>query len=137
MPLPYLLPHSKYFASIMGHAKVVEFLLENGADINSIAASEVSAMWLAASEGRSDVMKILAKYNADATNTRVDGITALMTAAVSKFKTISCAETDDVSLWGNLRRSIVYNISQNFIDFLPYLYVKLVSREVIRKQLKS
>jgi ankyrin repeat protein len=71
------------FSSIMGHEKIVEFLLENGADVNSVASSEVSAMWLAASEGRVDVMKILAKNNADASNTRVDGISALMTAAVS------------------------------------------------------
>ena len=71
------------FSSIMGHEKIVEFLLENEADVNSVASSEVSAMWLAASEGRVDVMKILAKNNADASNTRVDGISALMTAAVS------------------------------------------------------
>ena len=67
----------------MGHEKIVEFLLENGADVNAAASSEVTAMWLAASEGRADVMKLLVKNNADSSNTRVDGLSALMTAAVS------------------------------------------------------
>ena len=67
----------------MGHEKIVEFLLENGADVNAVASSDVSAMWLAASEGRVEVMKLLAKNNAEASNTRVDGISTLMTAAVS------------------------------------------------------
>ncbi len=68
----------------MGHEKIVEFLLENGADVNAVASSDVSAMWLAASEGRVEVMKLLAKNNAEASNTRVDGISTLMTAAVSR-----------------------------------------------------
>ena len=67
----------------MGHEKIVEFLVENGADVNAAASSEVTALWLAASEGRTDVMKLLVKNNADASNTRVDGLSALMTAAVS------------------------------------------------------
>lgn len=71
------------FFSIMGHEKIVEFLLEKGADVNAVASSNVSAMWLAASEGRVEVMKLLAKNNAEASNTRVDGISTLMTAAVS------------------------------------------------------
>lgn len=69
----------------MGHEKIVEFLLENGADVNAVASSDVSAMWLAASEGRVEVMKLLAKNNAEASNTRVDGISTLMTAAVSRI----------------------------------------------------
>ena len=69
----------------MGHEKIVEFLLENGADVNAVASSDVSAMWLAASEGRVGVMKLLAKNNAEASNTRVDGISTLMTAAVSNI----------------------------------------------------
>lgn len=72
------------FSSIMGHEKIVEFLLDNGADVNAVASSDVSAMWLAASEGRVEVMSILAKNNAEASNTRVDGISTLMTAAVSE-----------------------------------------------------
>ena len=76
---------SFFLRSIMGHEKIVEFLLENGADVNAVASSDVSAMWLAASEGRVEVMKLLAKNNAEASNTRVDGISTLMTAAVSKY----------------------------------------------------
>jgi hypothetical protein len=34
--------------------------------------------------GRVEVMSILAKNNAEASNTRVDGISTLMTAAVSE-----------------------------------------------------
>ena len=81
----FVLSSSSIFSSIMGHEKVVEYLLENGADVNAAASSDVSAMWLAASEGRVEVMKILAKHNAEATNTRVDGISTLMTAAVSRI----------------------------------------------------
>jgi ankyrin repeat protein len=60
----------------------VDFLLQNGADVNSVASSEVTALWLAASEGRVEVMQILLKNGADATNARVDGITCIMTASV-------------------------------------------------------
>ena len=66
----------------MGHTKIVEFLLSNGADVDAAASSEVTALWLAASEGRAEVMKILLNKGADAKNTRLDGITALMTASV-------------------------------------------------------
>jgi hypothetical protein len=31
----------------MGHNQVVEFLIETGADVNSQALSEVTAVWLA------------------------------------------------------------------------------------------
>ena len=72
----------------MGHEEIVEFLLENGADVNAVASSDVSAMWLAASEGRVEVMKTLLKNNAEASNTRVDGISTLMTAAVSMQSSI-------------------------------------------------
>ncbi len=77
--------HLFFARSIMGHEKIVEFLLENGADVNAVASSDVSAMWLAASEGRVEVMKLLAKNNAEASNTRVDGISTLMTAAVRTY----------------------------------------------------
>ena len=76
----------------MGHEKIVEFLIENGADVNAVASSDVSAMWLAASEGRAEVMRLLSKNNAEATNTRVDGISTLMTAAVSKHSIVSDSE---------------------------------------------
>ena len=47
-----------------------------------MAKSGVTAMWLAAGEGKLDTVKFLLQKGADASNTRVDGITALMTASV-------------------------------------------------------
>ena len=84
----------------MGHVKIVEFLIDNGADVNAVASSDVSAMWLAASEGRVEVMRLLAKNNAEATNTRVDGISTLMTAAVSDHSIFSYSTLFfDQKLW--------------------------------------
>lgn len=45
------------------------------------AKSGVTALWLAAGEGRSDVIAELLKNGASASNSRSDGITALMGAA--------------------------------------------------------
>ena len=44
-------------ASINGHAKVAAFLVDSGADVNAGAASGVNAAWLAAGEGKLDVLK--------------------------------------------------------------------------------
>jgi ankyrin repeat protein len=69
-------------ASIMGHGKIVDYLIDAGATVDQTAESGITALWLAAGEGQTDVLKTLLKKNADASNTRSDGITALMTAAV-------------------------------------------------------
>lgn len=45
------------------------------------AKSGVTALWLAAGEGRKDVLAELLKSGASANNNRSDGITALMGAA--------------------------------------------------------
>ena len=51
-----------------------------GADINSMAASGVSSLWLAAGEGHTEVIQYLLSKKADPNNQRSDGITALMAA---------------------------------------------------------
>ena len=62
-------------ASIMGHAKIFDLLLKEGAEVDATATanSGVTALWLATGEGRSNVMKSLLKKDADAGNARSDG----------------------------------------------------------------
>lgn len=52
-----------------------------GAEVDAQAKSGVTALWLAAGEGRTDVLGELLKNGASASNSRSDGITALMGAA--------------------------------------------------------
>lgn len=52
-----------------------------GAEVDAEAKSGVTALWLAAGEGRKEVLKELLKNGASANNSRSDGITALMGAA--------------------------------------------------------
>lgn len=52
-----------------------------GAEVDAQAKSGVTALWLAAGEGRKDVLEELLKNGASASNSRSDGITALMGAA--------------------------------------------------------
>jgi len=62
---------------------VVEFLLGKGAEVDKTAKSDVTALWLAASQGKTDCMKLLlTKGGASASVTRSDGITAVMTAGL-------------------------------------------------------
>mmetsp|Transcript_18676 Transcript_18676/g.60380 ORF Transcript_18676/g.60380 Transcript_18676/m.60380 type:complete len:881 (-) Transcript_18676:1194-3836(-) len=69
-------------AAIGGHRDVAEFLLKEAPDLlEQKAASGVSALWLAASEGQLKVAEILIKLDADVSNARSDGITALMAAS--------------------------------------------------------
>ena len=70
-------------ASIAGHLKVVQFLVDKGANVNLKAGSDVNAVWLAAGEGKADVLQYLIKKDADVTAKRMDGIGALASAAVA------------------------------------------------------
>lgn len=67
----------------MGHSKIVDVLINAGAEVDFKSNSQVTALWLAAGENKVDVMKILLKKYADASVTRSDGITALMTSTVA------------------------------------------------------
>ena len=66
----------------MGHKDVAEYLVKNDAVVDFPAASGVTAMWLAAGEGRTPIIQFLLRKNADVNNKRMDGITALMAACV-------------------------------------------------------
>jgi len=70
--------------SVRGHYYVVKYLIENGADINSTGVTGVNAAWLAAGEGRLDVLKYLIGKEGDVHVTRNDGITALQVRRASE-----------------------------------------------------
>ncbi len=58
--------------SIIGHVKIVDLLCEGGGRVHSPANIDVTALWLAAGEGRADVTRSLLKKDADASNARSD-----------------------------------------------------------------
>lgn len=62
----------------------------------------VTALWLAAGEGRKAVAADLIAKGADVNNRRTDGITAVMAAAVGGHKVHCCSMTDWYSLWERL-----------------------------------
>ena len=67
----------------MGHVKIVDILIDAGAEVDAKSNADITALWLASGGNKIDVMKTLLKKGADATITRVDGTTALMTSGVS------------------------------------------------------
>jgi uncharacterized protein len=46
-------------ASIMGHKDIAQFLINKGAEVDAQAASGVTALWLAAGEGRDAIVQLL------------------------------------------------------------------------------
>ena len=69
------------FAVQNSHAKVVEALLRNGADINSIGKNGTTALIFAADKGDIEIVKILLKYGAETNVKSVKGQVALIMAA--------------------------------------------------------
>lgn len=63
-------------------AVTIESAEEEGTEVDPLANSGVTALWLASGEGRADVMKALLKKDANPNNARSDNISALMAAAV-------------------------------------------------------
>lgn len=61
----------------------MQALVDKGADVNLVAGSEVNALWLAAGEGKTDVLQHLIKKGGDVTAKRMDGIGALASAAAA------------------------------------------------------
>jgi ankyrin repeat protein len=69
-------------AARTGHLEIVTYLHSTKkADLDSLAGSGVSSLWLAASEGHSSVVSYLLSQGCDANNERTDGVTALMAAS--------------------------------------------------------
>lgn len=70
-------------------------VVQEGAEVDSKTTTGVSALWLAAGEGRKEVAASLIARGADVNNRRTDGITAVMAAAVGghkvRYTTTRCA----------------------------------------------
>lgn len=62
---------------------------QEGAEVDAKTTTGVTALWLAAGEGRKAVAADLIAKGADVNNRRTDGITAVMAAAVGGHK-VSC-----------------------------------------------
>jgi ankyrin repeat protein len=62
--------------------------LQEGADIDAQTTSGVTALWLAAGEGREDVLRYLLSKKTSVHCRRSDGITAVMAAAVGGHKDV-------------------------------------------------
>lgn len=54
-----------YLASKQGHSKIVEYLSENGADVNICDQVNKSPLYVASENGRVEVVNILFKHGAD------------------------------------------------------------------------
>lgn len=61
-------------------------VLQEGAEVDAKTTTGVTALWLAAGEGRKEVAATLIARGADVNNRRTDGITAVMAAAVGGHK---------------------------------------------------
>lgn len=60
--------------------------LQEGSEVDAKTTTGVTALWLAAGEGRKEVAASLIARGADVNNRRTDGITAVMAAAVGGHK---------------------------------------------------
>ena len=61
-------------------------MVQEGAEVDAKTTTGVTALWLAAGEGRKDVVASLIARGADVNNRREDGITALMAASLGGHK---------------------------------------------------
>lgn len=61
-------------------------VLQEGAEVDAKTTTGVTALWLAAGEGRKAVAADLIAKGSDVNNRRTDGITAVMAAAVGGHK---------------------------------------------------
>jgi uncharacterized protein len=68
-------------ATASGHAKIVEWLLANGADANYRYGPGYSALLTAAANGHLEIVKLLLAHGADANATTNDGKSAVSLAA--------------------------------------------------------
>ncbi len=62
------------------------FVRQEGAEVDAKTTTGVTALWLAAGEGRKTVATDLIAKGSDVNNRRTDGITAVMAAAVGGHK---------------------------------------------------
>jgi len=75
-------------AAHYGHRLVVEILLENGADFNTVDRDIMSALLYAASRGYSDVAKLLLEKGANFNQKNKAGWTSLMLAVKNNHMTV-------------------------------------------------
>lgn len=61
-------------------------VVQEGAEVDAKTTTGVTALWLAAGEGRKEVAASLIAKDSDVNNRRTDGITAVMAAAVGGHK---------------------------------------------------
>ena len=71
-------------AAIYGHADVVEYLLKEGADINTTKSSGDTALMVACARGHERVIHVLLDRNADVSITNNFGMNALVASIVNK-----------------------------------------------------
>ena len=71
------------YAAFGGHAQVVEFLIDKGADVDARAPNHATALMMAAKSGHAEVVKLLLEADADTDIKTADGITALKWAKES------------------------------------------------------
>jgi ankyrin repeat protein len=72
-------------AAFFGHRKIVEYLIDAGADVNQVAdnAFKVAPLHAAVSNGDIEIVKILLEHNADATAKQQNDFTPLDAATQS------------------------------------------------------
>ncbi|NJN39665.1 MAG: ankyrin repeat domain-containing protein [Gammaproteobacteria bacterium] len=72
-----------HYAAFGGHARICEFLIEQGAPINAPAPNGTTPLMMAAREGRGDVIRILLAARADPNAATDTGRTALQWASAA------------------------------------------------------
>lgn len=65
---------------------LLSWCMQEGAEVDAKTTTGVTALWLAAGEGRKEVAASLIAKDSDVNNRRTDGITAVMAAAVGGHK---------------------------------------------------
>ena len=70
-----------HVAAGLGHAPVVQYLVEKGADINKAGRGGVTPLFLASIKGHLPVVKLLVEHGADMEKGEEKGITPILMAS--------------------------------------------------------
>ncbi|GBM77457.1 Ankyrin-3 [Araneus ventricosus] len=130
-----------HYAARGGHADVVQFLINKGAEINARNLQGNTPLHIAAEKGHNAVVAILLQYGADINAANLNGLTALSFAAKGGFTTVSKLLlkkgmiVDDVknSFWTSL--NLAAKIGSYFLVKSKLLLGKTVTVDRIKSSL--
>ncbi len=117
-----------HFAAYFGHKEIIDLLIANDAEIDSLTENDDSALMLALQEGYEEIAQAILQTNPDVTIQNKKGISALHLAASQGFATI----VQDLIVRGANPKAVGFNSANQEVTPLD-----LAEDEDVRAMLES